>query len=343
MPQSEMPGATVPRRAVGWFAGAVLLASAAVFAVVRATGPDAIADVIAAVDLRLLPLVLVVQAASSATLTQVYRTTFASQGGRLGFRDGLTVCLGAFSLTQLLPGGGAAGSVFVVSRLRRHGADPVRAVTTAVLLGLVTMGTLGLGLSLATAFTAVSTGQHAAYAAASIAVTTVLVLVYALLRRLSGSQRLRDGLADRLARLQWRGRAVGSGWAAGLRRHGALLEHPRSLLRPATWSAMNWSLDVAVLALVLGAVGADAPFVGVLVGFAVANLLNGLPSTPGGIGVVDAGLAGTLIAFGADPVATSVGVLAYRATAFWLPVLVAAPVVATGLHRRSPLPVEVAA
>ena len=61
-----------------------------------------------AVDPRLLPVVLAVHVASSVTLTQVYRATFASQGGHLRFRDGLTVCLGAFSLTQLLPGGGAA-------------------------------------------------------------------------------------------------------------------------------------------------------------------------------------------------------------------------------------------
>ncbi|MEX2504623.1 MAG: lysylphosphatidylglycerol synthase transmembrane domain-containing protein, partial [Egicoccus sp.] len=295
-----------------------------------------------AVDPRLLPLVLAVQVASSVTLTQVYRATYASQGGELRFRDALTVCLGAFSLTQLLPGGGAAGSVFVVSRLRRHGADPVRAVATAVLLGLVTIGTLGIGLTLATAFTAVSTGRHTAYAVASIAVTSGLVAVYVLLRRLSGSQRLRDGLADGLTRLHWRGRNVGAGWVAGLRDHGALLEHPRTLLRPAAWSAVNWSLDVVVLVLVMRAVGADAPFVAVLVGFAVANLLNSVPSTPGGIGVVDAGLAATLIAFGADPLAASVGVLAYRAIAVWLPVLVAAPVVAAGL-RRTPRLLEVAA
>jgi uncharacterized protein (TIRG00374 family) len=303
---------------------------------------DAVGDVLAAVDPRLLPLVLAVQFASAMTLTQVYRATFVSQGGQIGFRDALTVSLGAFSLTQLLPGGGAAGSVFVVSRLRRHGADPIRAATTAVLLGLVTMGTLGIGLSLATAFTAVRTGRHTAYAVASIGVTMALLLAYVLLRRLSASQRLRDRLADRLARLRWRGRIVGPGWLAGLRRHGSLLGHPRVLLRPAAWSAVNWSLDVAVLALVLAAVGARAPFVGVLVGFAVANLLNGLPSTPGGIGVVDAGLAGTLIAFGADPVATAVGVLAYRAIALWLPVVVAAPWVASGIRRTSRL-MEVAA
>lgn len=338
MPSSQTAGPVVfSGRTARWFAALALPGTAVVALLLRAAGPDAVGDVLSAVDARLLPVVLAVQIASSVTLTQVYRTTFASQGGHLRFRDGLTVCLGAFSLTQLLPGGGAAGSVFVVSRLRRHGADPVRAVTTAVLLGLVTMGTLGIGLSLATAFTAVTTGRHTAQALASIGITTALALAYGLLRRLSASQRLRDALADHLTRLRWRGRAVGTGWIAGLRDHGALLEHPRSLLRPAAWSAVNWTLDILVLVLVLRAVGADAPFIGVLVGFAVANLLNAVPSTPGGIGVVDAGLAGTLIAFGADPLATSVGVLAYRAIAFWFPVAIAAPVVATGLRRTSRL------
>lgn len=337
------PAATVvTRRTLAWFLGAVAVVGAIVAVVVRTAGPDAVVEVITAIDPELLALVLAVQVASSVTLTQVYRATYASQGGRLGFRDGLTVSLGAFSLTTLLPGGGAAGSVFVVTRLRRHGADPLRAVTTALLLGVVTMGTLGIGLSLATAFTALSTGRHVAYAIGSVAVTLVVLLVYGMLRRVSGSRRLRDGLADRMGRLRWRGRPVGAGLVAELRKHGDLLAQPRTLLRPAAWSALNWSLDIAVLALILAAVGAGAPFVGVLVAFAVANLLNALPSTPGGIGIVDAGVAGTLIAFGADPVATSVGVLAYRAIAFWLPVAVAAPVVATGLRRRTH-PVEVAA
>jgi uncharacterized membrane protein YbhN (UPF0104 family) len=42
---------------------------------------------------------------------------------------------------------------------------------------------------------------------------------------------------------------------------------------------------------------------------------------PGGIGVVDAGLAGALIAYGAPPTQAGAAVLVYHAIAFWLPAI----------------------
>lgn len=67
----------------------------------------------------------VLEVAALAALVQLYRATFRANGGRIGYRDAMTVCLGAFSPTQLLPGGGAAGGLFAMRRFRRHGADPV--------------------------------------------------------------------------------------------------------------------------------------------------------------------------------------------------------------------------
>ena len=329
------PSGRILRPAARWAALSLVVGAALVVLLSRHVGWDAVRTVLAGMDGRLLPVVVAVQVASLAALTQTYRTTFAIQGGRLSFRDGLTVCLGAFSLTQLLPAGGAAGGAFVVHRLRRHGADPVRAVATVALLGIVTMGTLALALSVATTVSALRTDRYVVHAVISTTVAIAILAALAVLRRLVDSERVRHGFAARLQRLQWRGHRVATDWVDGLHRHQRLLRDPRALLRPVAWSALNWSLDLLVLVLVLAAVGAGAPLVGVLIGFAVANLLNGLPTTPGGIGVVEAGLAGTLVAFGADPVAASVGVLAYRVLALWLPVLLGAPVVATGLSRAA--------
>lgn len=325
-----------------WGALALALGVGIVALLSRHVGWDAVRAVLAGVDVRLLPVVVAVQVASLAALTQTYRATFAVQGDRLSFRDGLTVCLGAFSLMQLLPAGGAAGGAFIVHRLRRHGADPVRAVTTVALLGVVTMGTLALALSLATTLTALRTDRYLVHAAASTTVAVVAVAALVVLRRLVESDRVRHGFAIRLQRLRWRGRQVATDWVDGLHRHQRLFRHPRALLRPVAWAALKWSLDLLVLLLVLRAVGASIPLVGVLIGFAVAHLLNGLPTTPGGIGIVEAGLAGTLVAFGTDPATASVSVLAYRVLALWLPVLLAAPVLATGLSRGT-IPEAVAA
>ena len=331
----SLAGRPVPPPVLWGAAGAVLGVGTAI-GMVQLAGPDHVAEVLAAVDARAMLGVGALEVAALAALVQLYRSTFRANGGHIGYREAMTVCLGAFSLTQLLPGGGAAGGLFAMRRFRRHGADPVRATTTVLLIGLVSMGTLGLVLSTATTVAALVSGRYAPYAIGSTVATALVVVALLVLRRLTEVGPARDRLVTRLGRVTWRGRPVGREWATSLAQHDGLLHRPSVLLRPAGWSALNWVFDIGVLALLLHAVGARAPLVTVLVAFAVANLLNSLPLTPGGIGMVEAGLAGTLIGLGADPAATSVAVIGYRAVAYWIPTVLAAPVVATGLRASRP-------
>lgn len=298
---------------------------------VQAAGPDEVARTLALVPWWTLPAVAALQVVALVALTQLWRSVFGAHGGTVGFRDALTISMGVFGLTQVLPGGGAAGGVFAIQRFRGHGADAVRATATALTVGLVSMGTLGVILSVATTVTAVASPVHTRYAVVSVAVTLVLAVQLLVLRWVMASSTARAWLVTRLDGLSWRGRHLGRPLARGLERggwtHGRLVD----LWRPAAWSALNWTFDIAVLALLLHAAGARAPVLAVLVAFAVGNLLNGLPVTPGGIGLVEAGLAGTLIGFGVEAAPVSVAVLAYRACAYWIPAAVAAPIVLAGL------------
>jgi uncharacterized protein (TIRG00374 family) len=82
---------------------------------------------------------------------------------------------------------------------------------------------------------------------------------------------------------------------------------------------MWWAFDIAALWASFRAFGA-APAVGVLVvGYFVGMLANTLP-LPGGVGGVDGGMIGAYVAFGVDPAAAILAVLAYRFVAFWLPI-----------------------
>ena len=82
---------------------------------------------------------------------------------------------------------------------------------------------------------------------------------------------------------------------------------------------MWWAFDIATLWACFEAFGAS-PAVGVLVvGYFVGMLANTLP-LPGGVGGVDGGMIGAFVAFGVDPAAAIVAVLAYRFFAFWLPI-----------------------
>jgi uncharacterized protein (TIRG00374 family) len=83
---------------------------------------------------------------------------------------------------------------------------------------------------------------------------------------------------------------------------------------------MWWGFDVAVLYACFAAFGAPPPVAVVIVAYFVGTLANTLP-LPGGIGGVEGGMVGALAAFGVDPGFALVAVLAYRAFAFWLPIL----------------------
>ena len=54
--------------------------------------------------------------------------------------------------------------------------------------------------------------------------------------------------------------------------------------------------------------------------FAVTRLASAVPLTPGGIGFVELGLAGALIALGCPNAEVVAGVLVFRALSFFLPV-----------------------
>ena len=83
----------------------------------------------------------------------------------------------------------------------------------------------------------------------------------------------------------------------------------------------------------------------ITVAYFVGMLANTLP-LPGGIGGVDGGMVGALIAFGVEPGLALIAVLAYRGFAFWLPIAPGAvayrpaphgrPLGARGRRRASP-------
>ena len=93
---------------------------------------------------------------------------------------------------------------------------------------------------------------------------------------------------------------------------------------------MWWGFDIAVLWACFEAFGA-APSFAVVVAYFVGMLANTLP-LPGGVGGVDGGMVGALIAFGVEPELALIAVLAYRGFAFWLPILPGA-VAYLGLRR----------
>jgi uncharacterized membrane protein YbhN (UPF0104 family) len=81
-----------------------------------------------------------------------------------------------------------------------------------------------------------------------------------------------------------------------------------------------WAFQVAVLWAAFRAFGESPPLAVLTMAFFVGMFGNLLPM-PGGVGGVEGGMIGALVAFGVAPGLAVVAVLVYRAFVFWLPML----------------------
>ena len=130
----------------------------------------------------------------------------------------------------------------------------------------------------------------------------------------------------------------GGGWlgdlTSGIREARAALARPRWRVAGAIGYL---GFDIAVLWATLRALG-YGPALGALVAaYLVGYLANWLP-IPGGLGVLDGGLAGALVLYGMPPATAAAAVLVYHAIALWIPA--AGGLIAYARLRRSLLEQE---
>jgi hypothetical protein len=109
----------------------------------------------------------------------------------------------------------------------------------------------------------------------------------------------------------------------GLRQPQSGREAERAAARP-SWrvaGAVGYlGFDMAVLWATLRGLG-YAPAIGALVVAYLAGYLTNWLPIPGGLGVLDGGLAGALVLYGMPPASAAAAVLVYHAIALWVPSL----------------------
>ena len=97
----------------------------------------------------------------------------------------------------------------------------------------------------------------------------------------------------------------------------------RSLRRP-SWRLLGalgyLGFDIAALGATFAATGHPLPAASLVLGYLIGYLANLVP-VPGGFGVLEGGLAGALIAYGAPATQAAAAVVVYHAIAFWIPSL----------------------
>lgn len=249
----------------------------------------------------------------------------AGEGGReggLSWPAAWRLTLAGVAASRLLATAGAGGIALTAWALSRMGMTPravaTRMATFFVLLYGIFMGALvvaGLGLS-AGWFAGPSpfalTVLPALFGSAVIGAALALALVPPTTHD-DGEWRA-GGRGIRLAHYAATAPAT---LGAGVRGALALVRaRDAALLGGLAW----WAADLLVLWASLHAFGAPPPPAVLVMSYFVGQLGNTLP-LPGGIGGVEGGIVGALVAFGEPAGLALAAVLTYRALAFWLPTL----------------------
>lgn len=247
---------------------------------------------------------------SFAGYAALFRLVF---GDRLiDWTTSVLITLAGVAATRVLATGGVGGIAFTVWVIRRSGRD-ARATTTGMTTFLLVLyAVYMLGLILASGGLLV--GVLPGHAPIALTVTALILgagvlLAVRLVGLIPGPARLDPPSRRR------RAQAVAAGIPSGVRNAGALVSARDPLLLGAlAW----WAFDIAALAASLRAFGGHVPIAVLVLAYFMGMLGNLLP-LPGGIGGVEGGMIGALIACGAAAGPTVGGVLAYRLVALWLP------------------------
>jgi uncharacterized membrane protein YbhN (UPF0104 family) len=261
---------------------------------------------------------------SFASYVVVFHSVFSGPRSRIGWRASYELTMAGVVATRLLATGGAGGIALTAWALSHAGFDRPRvrrgiAAFLVLVYGVFMVALLAAALGLKAGLLPgpapfALTVVPALFAAAVVGAALALALVPDDLDRHRDGMLAGDGRAARSARAAATVAAPGS---AGVRAALALLRaHRPGLLGAVGW----WSFDIAVLWACLHAFGAAPPTAVVVVAYFVGMLGNLLP-LPGGIGGVEGGMVGALLGFGVAGGPAILAVLAYRAFAFWLPIL----------------------
>jgi len=242
----------------------------------------------------------------------------------LSARRALLLNLTGSSVSNLLPLGGAAGTVANYSMSRSWGFTPSAfarwALVTNIWDTLVKLALPGVALCWLAAAGVDSDAGLSRMALVGGGLLLLAVLAAHTLARGERGAHSVGRAVDWLVRSVGRRPPADGGYAASAVR----LRSDSADLIATSWARLTVGkaayalLQAALLWLCLACLGTAPAAVIVFAAFAVERLLSMAVITPGATGVVEVGMTGLLVALGTDPVTAAAGVLVYRAITFGL-------------------------
>jgi P-type Mg2+ transporter len=305
-----------PRSAswIGWLVGA-----AAVLAVIGAAVHRSEARDFAALAQRAHPswllLALALQAATYAAQGQIWRVVSRAAGVPLSPLAAYKLSLAELFVDQALPSAGISGTLLVAGSLERRGM-PRPAVHAGVLLRLASYY-VAYALALGTALLAarVSLLLDAWVALGSVLFVGFATALAAIALALPG--RAPHGLLRRAASFPALARPLRILTDAD----PGLVRSPWLLFQACACHLAILGLDAATLRVLIEALGAHVPAVGLFASFMISTLFRTIGILPGGLGSFEAASVLTLHMIGLEIPVALAATLLFRGASFWLPML----------------------
>ena len=248
--------------------------------------------------------------------------TVLPKEGRPGLLTVLRVNLSTAAVSHLVPGGTAAGTALGYRLLTQSGVRGADAGFALAVQGIASAVVLNLLLWLSLVVSIPVRGFDPLYVTAAVIAGVVIGgffwLVYLFTRGEARAARIMRAIARRLPFLDED--AVHRGVHRVSDQLRVLLSDRPLLARAVGWAAAAWLFDAASLGVFVAAFGHRISPDGLLIAFALANVLAAIPVTPRGLGVVEAVLIPTLVGFGAPRPIAVLGVISYRFFNFWAPI-----------------------
>jgi uncharacterized membrane protein YbhN (UPF0104 family) len=274
------------------------------------------------------------EAVSLIAMAQVPRWLLAGQGVRISRRDALVLAVAANGMAVILPAGTVTSSVWSAHQYNRRGASAGVAAWVVLAAGFV---------SSVSALVLLVVGAMIAHVTDELLLAAVLVLLVAgsgaFVRAVHAAARLasvpdedrsgalHDRVLERLAALAGEAAGRRAGWRVGSLALGG--------------ATVNWLADAACLGATFALLRMPVPWTSLLLAYTAGQVVGALVPLPGGLGAVEGGMVGVLVAYGVAAGPALAVVTVYRMLGYWIPTAVSVP--AFALVKRHPDPWDVAA
>lgn len=246
----------------------------------------------------------------------------------------LRLTLAEHGAARVLPGGGSSAAAVTYTGLRSRGLRPARVGLAVATISVLVYGTLAAIFLASLLYLTLdhSLGRTATTASLFAFVLTLCLLLLGYLAYLRPivARRFLTGFFYTLGRLflrRWSRRRTelrAARIVIGIQNEvralrEQLIYHPLAALKLGALAIGYWGFDALCLIIIFVAFGVDVNLLHLLVAFGIATTFGSLPLTPGGIGVFEASMIGTLTLLGAG-YEVAIPVLGYRLFNYWLPI-----------------------